>query len=216
MALIKCKECGHEVSDKAEACPNCGCPVEKKIVCEECGEAIGIHDITCPKCGCPVQKMSDSVSQACAQPTYKRKGIPRYVWFAGAGIIILLIGLASIMNHKNEGSESADTSLQERIDQPEEESEDTFTTFKGTYITSKVVMQFYNNGYSSGVAHKDLQYTSYSELKSDAEESFDMSWTYAFGRPSDEKLRKVYNECKDSFMKGWKEGMGERAKLNEY
>lgn len=24
MALIKCPECGHEVSDKAESCPNCG------------------------------------------------------------------------------------------------------------------------------------------------------------------------------------------------
>lgn len=28
MALIKCKECGHEVSDRASACPNCGCPIE--------------------------------------------------------------------------------------------------------------------------------------------------------------------------------------------
>ena len=30
MALIKCKECGHEVSDKADKCPNCGAPVPKK------------------------------------------------------------------------------------------------------------------------------------------------------------------------------------------
>lgn len=28
MALIKCIECGHEVSDKASMCPKCGCPVE--------------------------------------------------------------------------------------------------------------------------------------------------------------------------------------------
>ena len=27
MALIKCSECGHDVSDKAERCPNCGCPL---------------------------------------------------------------------------------------------------------------------------------------------------------------------------------------------
>lgn len=27
MALIKCPECGKEVSDKAGKCPNCGCPV---------------------------------------------------------------------------------------------------------------------------------------------------------------------------------------------
>jgi len=30
MALIKCDECGHEVSDKASVCPNCGCPVPNK------------------------------------------------------------------------------------------------------------------------------------------------------------------------------------------
>lgn len=29
MALIKCTECGKEFSDKADACPNCGCPTEK-------------------------------------------------------------------------------------------------------------------------------------------------------------------------------------------
>lgn len=28
MALIKCPECGKEISDKAPACPHCGCPVD--------------------------------------------------------------------------------------------------------------------------------------------------------------------------------------------
>lgn len=28
MALIKCKECGHEISDKAIRCPKCGCPTD--------------------------------------------------------------------------------------------------------------------------------------------------------------------------------------------
>ena len=27
MALINCHECGKQVSDKANACPNCGCPI---------------------------------------------------------------------------------------------------------------------------------------------------------------------------------------------
>ena len=27
MALVKCNECGHEVSDKASTCPNCGSPI---------------------------------------------------------------------------------------------------------------------------------------------------------------------------------------------
>ena len=37
MALIKCPECGKEFSDKANACPNCACPVERekrKVVIE--------------------------------------------------------------------------------------------------------------------------------------------------------------------------------------
>lgn len=28
MALIKCPECGKEISDKASSCPNCGYPIE--------------------------------------------------------------------------------------------------------------------------------------------------------------------------------------------
>ena len=29
MALIKCPECGREISDKAESCPGCGCPASE-------------------------------------------------------------------------------------------------------------------------------------------------------------------------------------------
>jgi hypothetical protein len=30
MALIKCKDCGKEVSSKSKKCPNCGCPIKGK------------------------------------------------------------------------------------------------------------------------------------------------------------------------------------------
>ena len=30
MALIKCPECGKEVSDKAGSCPECGCPISRE------------------------------------------------------------------------------------------------------------------------------------------------------------------------------------------
>lgn len=32
MALIKCPECGKEISDKASVCPNCGTPIADKKV----------------------------------------------------------------------------------------------------------------------------------------------------------------------------------------
>lgn len=54
MAIIKCKECGYEVSDKATACPNCGYPIENEIVCKECGSKLNPNDRICTYCGCPV------------------------------------------------------------------------------------------------------------------------------------------------------------------
>lgn len=32
MVLIKCTECGKEISDKANVCSNCGCPIERQNV----------------------------------------------------------------------------------------------------------------------------------------------------------------------------------------
>lgn len=32
MALIRCPECGKEISDKAAACPNCGTPIASKKI----------------------------------------------------------------------------------------------------------------------------------------------------------------------------------------
>jgi len=40
MALIKCKECGKEVSKKAESCPHCGAPVKKQPTQYGCGTLI--------------------------------------------------------------------------------------------------------------------------------------------------------------------------------
>ena len=31
MALIKCEDCGKDISNKAKACPNCGCPIPPKM-----------------------------------------------------------------------------------------------------------------------------------------------------------------------------------------
>lgn len=31
MSLIICRECGKEISDQAERCPNCGCPVASNV-----------------------------------------------------------------------------------------------------------------------------------------------------------------------------------------
>ena len=65
MALIKCKECGFEVSDKSFSCPKCGSPIEKEIVCSECGEKLGPNDKVCPQCGCPIKADDTTKSSEC-------------------------------------------------------------------------------------------------------------------------------------------------------
>lgn len=39
MALIKCPECGKQVSDRAPTCPGCGSPIDTAIRCPKCGSA---------------------------------------------------------------------------------------------------------------------------------------------------------------------------------
>ena len=55
MALIKCPECGREISDKAPTCPGCGFAPASVRKCEECGEVILPGVAACPNCGCPIE-----------------------------------------------------------------------------------------------------------------------------------------------------------------
>ena len=60
MALVPCKYCGKEVSDKAGTCPHCGKSLlsEKTIICAECGSEVPISATACPACGFPVNNDS--------------------------------------------------------------------------------------------------------------------------------------------------------------
>lgn len=58
MALIKCPECGKEISDKSDKCIHCGFPVYmkvnmaiKKIKCEFCGMYNDAYRENCLNCG---------------------------------------------------------------------------------------------------------------------------------------------------------------------
>lgn len=59
MALIKCPECGKEISDKAGKCPNCGkifAAETKNKICGECGKEVEVNAEECPYCGCPFEE----------------------------------------------------------------------------------------------------------------------------------------------------------------
>ncbi|MCX6758830.1 MAG: zinc ribbon domain-containing protein [Candidatus Nealsonbacteria bacterium] len=46
MALLKCKECGHEISDEAKACPNCGKPQKNKPLSTSLSKQITIYFVS--------------------------------------------------------------------------------------------------------------------------------------------------------------------------
>lgn len=50
MALIKCSECGKEMSDHAKMCPNCGCD-NNIMFCPECDKQLSTKASMCPNCG---------------------------------------------------------------------------------------------------------------------------------------------------------------------
>ena len=54
MAIIKCPECGHQVSDMAPTCPGCGVEIAGKVVkCPDCGEIYFRNQMLCPTCHRP-------------------------------------------------------------------------------------------------------------------------------------------------------------------
>ena len=59
MALIKCSECGNEISSSAKFCPQCGASNEQHF-CPECGVKLKGTEINCPECGFPLTKKTAS------------------------------------------------------------------------------------------------------------------------------------------------------------
>lgn len=54
MAIIKCPECGRQISDKAPTCPSCGVEIAGKIAkCPNCGEVYFNYLEMCPNCQTP-------------------------------------------------------------------------------------------------------------------------------------------------------------------
>ena len=60
MAMVKCENCGRDISDRAKKCPKCG--QKRNLVpttpCIECGAPVPEGANECPNCGCPVDEYS--------------------------------------------------------------------------------------------------------------------------------------------------------------
>lgn len=94
MALIKCPECGKEISDKAASCPNCGCPISKD------------NDSGCNSDKAKTPIISDKINAD--KPSIKNFfSNPRNKKFFILGIIIVvLIIVLSVININNQNKKN--------------------------------------------------------------------------------------------------------------
>lgn len=74
MALIKCPECGKEISSKASSCPNCGCPSDEwmNVKSEEADKREPERSDRCQYCGAEIEKSLDYCPECGARLTAYR------------------------------------------------------------------------------------------------------------------------------------------------
>ncbi len=100
MSIIKCPECGHQVSSMAGTCPGCGVEISSRIKeCKQCGRYSFDSGSICPACGydeteeesTPASSEQPNPTPETEKPAPKRKNrhiLPKVLFF------LLLCGLA--------------------------------------------------------------------------------------------------------------------------
>lgn len=77
MAIIKCPECGHQVSDQAKTCPSCGIEIYGKVMrCPDCGDIVFNNQELCPNCHHPLQAEVTGMQVPETQASREAAGIP--------------------------------------------------------------------------------------------------------------------------------------------
>lgn len=124
MALITCRSCGKQISDKAKACPGCGAIVFpegpeaiKQLFCTECGSAIPSGLEVCPNCGCPVetvdhqddkQESPQKVEITAVNLPKMKKKTQKGLIIAAIILVVAVIGtLIGVKLHKDKQAEEA-------------------------------------------------------------------------------------------------------------
>ena len=116
MALIQCKNCGKDVSDRAKVCPHCGTQLiedevtqPQPIICEECGAEIPQGADSCPNCGCPVPVDGEENTEAPQKVELTSVKIPKLDQIAAISLIISQMRQATAAQLSADYSENIST-----------------------------------------------------------------------------------------------------------
>lgn len=109
MALIKCPECGREISDKAVTCPNCGCPIDSRPKNEE--KQIYVNGVEQKR---PQQTMPNQNSNIVVHNSTpdKKRGCCLTVTLVVVGFFFI-IGMVGSLATGNKSSEKTENTWQE-------------------------------------------------------------------------------------------------------
>ena len=106
MALIKCPNCGGEISDKAEICPKCSFVLKEpiKIVCSECGSEVPEGATSCPNCGNPIiaPKPDEVQKVEVSKITVPNIKLDKKLLWGILGTVVLIVGIVFAVSSNKE------------------------------------------------------------------------------------------------------------------
>lgn len=104
MALIKCPECGREVSDKSQTCVGCGYPISEIVSsiyktknCPECGKEIPIDAKPCPECGYAFEELNKKNDKKISNKGHKKTALLFLIIPVCSLLIICFVGLLVVL-----------------------------------------------------------------------------------------------------------------------
>lgn len=90
MALIKCPECGKEISDRATSCPNCGYPINQKTTTDQ--DYVQMEE---------KKDMVSGSSQGSIPETPQKKGGKKIAFVIGIVIVIAAVAIFAFISSNN-------------------------------------------------------------------------------------------------------------------
>ena len=119
--IIKCPECGHQVSDKAPVCPSCGVEIAGHIIrCSNCGELYLKEEPSCPNCHHTESHTKPSAMSGREHPAAYNDGEKRH------GSVIVMSVHEDDMTEKEDNEK---TLQQTTVGHPEDNSDEILEAF---------------------------------------------------------------------------------------
>lgn len=105
MALIKCSECGHDMSNQAKMCPNCGYQ-NNTFNCPECNKPISVNSSSCPYCGYIFSDVQENLVTINSKGKNYALAIFSFIFSFISSVISLTLAVIVCSSNKNEKNDA--------------------------------------------------------------------------------------------------------------